>query len=671
MAKGLVIVESPAKAKTLNKILGDGYTVESSMGHVMDLRGSSMSVEIENNFKPHYSILPGRKKVINKLKKTVKDEPCLYLATDPDREGEAISWHLSNLLGKNKTMHRVVFHEITPEAVREAFKHPTTINMNLVNAQQARRILDRIVGYSLSPLLWKKVGRGLSAGRVQSVAVKLIVEREKEIKNFIPQEYWEIEAELKKRKIEHLTPLVEGKSTPPPEESFKAKLEKIGENKAEIKNRETAEDLVEKIKREKFLVKNIELKQKRKNPQPPFTTSKLQQEAFNKLHFSAEKTMRIAQQLYEGIDLGKEETVGLITYMRTDSVRVADSALEELRRFIQERFGKDYLPDVSYQYRSKKSAQEAHEAIRPTSVLREPDKIKGYLTSEQFKLYELIWRKFVASQMNPAVFEVMSVDIQAGEYLFSASGSKLLFPGYLIIYKEDNNNENILPILEEGEELLLMNLLPSQHFTKPPPRYSDATLVKALEEEGIGRPSTYAPIIQTIIARDYVRRDKGYFFPTEMGMIVTELLEESFPDILNLRFTAEMEEKLDEVEEGSVDWVKLLHEFYEPFKRKLNIAQVSMRNVRKETIATDQVCAECGRPMVIKWGRKGKFLSCSGYPECKNAKTITTGVKCPQEGCNGELVERKSRKGFFYGCSNYPNCKFTARKLPVVQNTNS
>ncbi|MGE4357559.1 MAG: type I DNA topoisomerase [Candidatus Omnitrophota bacterium] len=659
MSKGVVIVESPAKAKTISKILGEDYTVEASMGHVVDLRGSSMSVEIENNFKPHYSIIPGRKKIINRLKRITKDKTSLYLATDPDREGEAISWHLSNLLGKNKDIYRIIFHEITPEAVKEAFKHPTTINMNLVNAQQARRILDRIVGYSLSPLLWKKVGRGLSAGRVQSVAVKLIVDREKEIKNFVPQEYWEIEAELKKKTQELPSP-----------ETFRAKLEKIGEKKAEIGDKETAESLVEKIKKENFFVENIEVKQKKRNPQPPFTTSKLQQEAFNKLRFSSEKTMRIAQQLYEGIDLGKEETVGLITYMRTDSVRVSDSALGELRRFIRERFSEDYLPSLPNTYISKKSAQEAHEAIRPTSVFREPEKIKKYLTPEQFKLYELIWKKFVASQMTPAVFEMIKINIRAGIYLFSASGSKLIFPGYLAVYKDEENNENVFPVLEKGEELELINLIPSQHFTNPPPRYSDATLVKALEEEGIGRPSTYAPIIKTIITRDYVRRERGYFYPTEMGIIVTELLEESFPDILNLRFTAEMEEKLDEVEEGKIDWVNLLREFYEPFKRKLNIAQTSMRNVRKETIATDQICEECGRPMVIKWGRKGKFLSCSGYPECRNAKTITTGVKCPREGCSGELVERKSSKGFFYGCSNYPDCKFTARKLPREEDSN-
>ncbi|MCM8778692.1 MAG: type I DNA topoisomerase [Candidatus Omnitrophica bacterium] len=652
MDRGLVIVESPAKAKTINKILGRDYVVESSMGHVMDLRGSSMSVEIENNFKPHYSIIPGKKKIIDRLKKIAKDKRALYLATDPDREGEAISWHLSNLLGKDKEIRRVIFHEITPGAVREAFQNPTTINMDLVRAQQARRILDRIVGYSLSPLLWRKVGRGLSAGRVQSVAVKLIVDREKEIRNFIPQEYWEIEAELQRKHQEQI---------------FKAKLEKIGEEKAEIKNKEFADDLVEKIKKEKFIVERIELKQKKRNPQPPFITSRLQQEAFNRLNFSTEKTMRVAQQLYEGIDLGKEERIGLITYIRTDSVRISESSLRELRQFIQERFGRDYLPSTPHQYKSKKSAQEAHEAIRPTSVWREPNKIKEFLTPEQFALYELIWRKFVFSQMSPAVFEVVDVNIQAGKYIFSAGGSKLIFPGYLTIYREEEMGGNILPPLAEGEELDLLNLVPSQHFTKPPPHYSDATLVKALEEKGIGRPSTYAPIIQTIITRNYVRREKGYFYPTEIGMVVTELLEESFPEILNLSFTAEMEERLDEVEEGKVDWVNLLHEFYEPFKRKLNIAQVSMREVRKEVVATDQFCEECGRPMVIKWGRKGKFLSCSGYPECKNAKPITTGVKCPVENCGGELVERKSRKGVFYGCSYYPHCKFTARKLPKVE----
>lgn len=657
MAKALVIVESPAKAKTIDKIIGEGYIVESSMGHVVDLRGSSMSVDIERNFTPQYHILPGRKKIINRLKKASKDKKEVYLATDPDREGEAISWHIANILGKGKNVRRVIFHEITPDAVKEAFKHPIAINMNLVNAQQARRILDRIVGYSLSPLLWRKVGRGLSAGRVQSVAVKLIVVREKEIKSFIPQEYWEIEAELKRKREAGSQKL---------EEAFKAKLEKIGEEKVQIKNKEDAEGLVAKINKENFIVSQIEIKEKRKNPQAPFTTSKLQQEAFNKLRFSAQKTMKIAQELYEGLDIGKQETVGLITYMRTDSVRVSGDSLKEVRRFIKERLGERFLPETPNQYKSKKTAQEAHEAIRPTSVFRTPDKIEGYLNPDQYKLYEIIWRRFVASQMNPAVIEVTSVDIKAGIYGFGASGSKIVFPGYLSIYPEEENKDNILPVLEEGERLELLSLIPSQHFTKPPPRYSDASLVKALEEEGIGRPSTYAPIIQTIVARDYVRRDQGYFYPTEMGTIITELLEESFPDILDLRFTAEMEEDLDEVEEGKREWVALLHDFYQPFKRTLNIAQVSMRNVKKETFSTDQVCEQCGRTMVIKWGRKGKFLSCSGYPECKNAKSITTGVKCPNEGCGGELVERKSRRGFFYGCSNYPNCKFTSRKLPTA-----
>jgi len=657
MAKALVIVESPAKAKTINKMIGEDYLVESSMGHVMDLRGSSMSVDIEHNFTPQYHVLPGRKKIISGLKKASKDKKDLYLATDPDREGEAISWHLANALGKGKDIYRVVFHEITPQAVKEAFQHPTAIDMNKVNAQQARRILDRLVGYSLSPLLWKKVGRGLSAGRVQSVTVKLIVEREKEIKSFLPQEYWEIEAELKKEKPET--------SNQKPE-TFKAKLEKVGEEKAEIKNKGFAEDLVEKIKKEEFTVSRIEVKEKKKNPQAPFTTSKLQQESFNKLRFSAQKTMKIAQELYEGLDIGKEETVGLITYMRTDSVAVSEGSIKEARQFIKDKFGDKFLPATPNQYKSKKTAQEAHEAIRPTSAFREPQKIKGFLSPDQHKLYELIWRKLISSQMNPAIIEVTSVDIQAGIYGFGVSGSRVIFPGYLSVYTEEEAQEENLPSLKEGEHLELVALIPSQHFTKPPPRYSDASLVKALEEDGIGRPSTYAPIIQTIIARDYVRRNQGYFCPTEMGTIVTELLQESFPAILDIGFTAQMETDLDEIEEGKRDWVVLLQDFYGPFKRTLNIAQVSMRNVKKETVMTEQVCEQCGRPMMIKWGRNGKFLSCSGYPECKNAKSITTGVKCPNEGCPGELVERKSRRGFFYGCSSYPKCTFTARKLPTA-----
>ncbi|MCX5657544.1 MAG: type I DNA topoisomerase [Candidatus Omnitrophica bacterium] len=653
----LVIVESPAKAKTINKIIGSKYVVESSMGHVMDLRGSAMSIDIENNFTPQYRVIPGRKKIINALKKLSKDKKELFLATDPDREGEAISWHLANLLGEGKNIHRVVFHEITPEAIKESFEKPTSIDMNKVNAQQARRILDRLVGYSLSPLLWKNVGRGLSAGRVQSVAVKLIVERDKEIKKFVPQEYWEIEADLSKKKTET--------GVDKPEEPFKAKLDKIGEDKAEIKNKEIAEELVENIKKEEFIVGKIEIKEKKRNPQAPFTTSKLQQEAFNKLHFSAQKTMKIAQELYEGLNVGEEGEVGLITYMRTDSVRAADSSIKDVRRFIGEEYGDEFLPGEANYYKSRKAAQEAHEAIRPTSVYRKPDKIKSFLSQDQQKLYELIWQKFVASQMNSAVFEVTSVDIYAGIYSFRASGSKLIFSGFLSIYPEDENSQSSLPHLEEKERLELLSLSPSQHFTKPLPRYTDASLVKALEEDGIGRPSTYAPIIQTIVSRDYVRRDQGYFYPTEMGIIVTELLESSFPEILDPGFTAEMEEKLDEIEEGKRDWIALLKDFYGPFEKTLNIAQVSMRNVKKEVVLIDEICEQCGRKFMIKWGRRGKFLSCSGYPECKNAKSITTGVKCPEKDCGGELVERKSTRGFFYGCTNYPKCTFTSRKLPA------
>ncbi len=659
----LVIVESPAKAKTINKIIGAKYVVESSMGHVMDLRGSAMSIDIKNDFTPQYHVIPGRKKVINALKKVSKNKKELFLATDPDREGEAISWHLASLLGEGKNIHRVVFHEITPEAIKESFEKPTSIDMNKVNAQQARRILDRLVGYSLSPLLWKNVGRGLSAGRVQSVAVKLIVERDKEIKNFSPQEYWEIEAELGKKKPES--------RMEKPEETFKAKLEKIRETKAQIKNKETAGELVENIKKEEFIVGKIEIKEKKRNPQAPFTTSKLQQEAFNKLHFSAQKTMKVAQELYEGLNVGEEGEVGLITYMRTDSVRAADSSVKEVRKFIGEEYGDKFLPGEANYYKSRKAAQEAHEAIRPTSVYRKLDKIKSFLSQDQQKLYELIWQKFVASQMNPAVFEVTSVDIYAGIYSFRASGSRLIFSGFLSVYPEDEDSQNSLPHLEEKEKLELLSLNPSQHFTKPPPRYTDASLVKALEEDGIGRPSTYAPIIYTIVSRDYVRRDQGYFYPTEMGIIVTELLESSFPAILDLGFTAEMEEKLDEIEEGKRDWVVLLKDFYGPFEKTLNIAQVSMRNVKKEVVLTDEICEQCGRKFMIKWGRRGKFLSCSGYPECKNAKSITAGVKCPEKDCGGELVERKSSRGFFYGCTNYPKCTFTSRKLPAETTTNN
>ncbi|MFH1858074.1 MAG: type I DNA topoisomerase [Candidatus Omnitrophota bacterium] len=649
--KFLVIVESPAKSKTIHHILGDHYVVRPSMGHVIDLPSSSMGVDLEKNFEPHYVVIKGKKKLLAALKKEAKQMDAVYLAPDPDREGEAISWHLKKHLGDHKKIYRVVFHEITREAVLDAFKHPSDIDTKKVNAQQARRILDRIVGYSLSPLLWKKVGKGLSAGRVQSVAARLIVDREKEIAAFVPQEYWELEARLSSQKA--------------PKKDFLAALEKVNGEKAELAGREAVDVLLKQIDRAPFVVKDIRQSEKKKSPAAPFTTSKLQQDAFNKLHFSAARTMRVAQQLYEGLDVSQEGTVGLITYMRTDSVRVSESAIAQVRVYIEKEFGKDYLPPAANRYRSKKTAQEAHEAIRPTSVYREPDKIKSSLTADQYKLYQLIYSRFVASQMEKANFLTTTVDIACAIALFRASHQRCLFEGFLSVYateEEENKKKESLPPLSIGEHLTFHEFLPSQHFTKPPPRYTEGSLVKALEELGIGRPSTYAPTLQTILQRDYVRREKGSLVPTELGTLVTNLLIEHFPKILDIQFTATMEEELDEVEEGRVEWVDVLKKFYEPFSERLSNAQT---NIKREVIETKETCQMCGRPMVLKWGRSGRFLSCSGFPDCKNARSITTGIACPSPGCDGELVKRRSKKGrFFYGCIRYPKCTYTASQLP-------
>ncbi|MDD5432714.1 MAG: type I DNA topoisomerase [Candidatus Omnitrophica bacterium] len=656
--KSLVIVESPTKAKTISKILGKNFSVVSSMGHIIDLPKKKLGVDIENNFEAEYVVIPGRKKLLDTLKKEAKDKDNIFMATDPDREGEAIGWQLKENLFKKKKVLRVVFHEITSEAVNAAFKHPREFDLNMIEAQNGRRILDRIVGYFLSPLLWKKLARGLSAGRVQSVALKLIVDREREIEKFIPAEYWEIEALLKKSG-----------------DAFSAKLDKIEGKKAEIKAKESAEAIVNELKEKKFIVSDVKNTKKRRFASPPFITSTLQQEAFNKLKYNATKTMIIAQQLYEGINIGKENPVGLITYMRTDSPRVAPEAITEVRNFISKQFGKEYLPESPNVYKVKKLAQEAHEAIRPTMVKSSAESLKEFLTPEQFKLYELIYNRFVSSQMTPAEYAVISVDIEADKYLFTASGSDLVFDGFMAMYKKEDEEDseekgdeekkkNKIPVLVKGDYLELAGINPSQHFTKPPPRYSDSSLVKALEEEGIGRPSTYAPIIQTLILRDYVRRLKGYFSPTELGFKVCDLLVEYFPKIIDVKFTALMEEELDEIEEGKFDKVKVLQEFYAPFKEKLDYAQ---EHIKKEVITTDEVCEKCGKPMVVKWGRRGKFLSCSGFPDCKFSKSITTKVKCPAPDCGGELIERHSTRGFFYGCSNFPKCTFTSRTLPETK----
>ncbi|MFH1867452.1 MAG: type I DNA topoisomerase [Candidatus Omnitrophota bacterium] len=712
MSKSLVIVESPAKCKTLAKFLGSGFKVASSMGHLIDLPSGSMGVDVEKDFKPKYVVISSRKKMLAQLKQKVKDASILYLATDPDREGEAISWHLAReLVSDGKKSLRVEFHEITKQAIDAAFKNPRDIDINKVNAQQARRILDRIVGYNLSPLLWEKVGRGLSAGRVQSVALRIIVEREKKINAFTPQEYWELEADLKK--------LIEGSSI------FSAKLVKLDGKKPVVETKEQAEKIVAELKEREFSVADLKEQKKIKTPPPPYTTSTMQQDAFNKLRFSASKTMRFAQQLYEGLELGEEGSTGLITYMRTDSTKIAKEAKDQAADYINKNFGKEYISKHTHKVKkAKQKTQEAHEAIRPTSAYKRPSEIKEYLTLDQYKLYDLIWRRFLQSQMSSAVFKVKTIDISADEiskkdnkYIFRTSGTEILFDGFLRLNEKDKaEGDTEMPALEINEKLDLIELKPSQHFTKPPARFSDASLVKELEEKGIGRPSTYAPIISTIVQRQYVERKAGYFYPTEVGIVVTELLVKHFPDILNVSFTAEMEDELDKVEEGEMDWVTVLRSFYSPFAKSLSSAQVKMEDIKKRKIPseykcelcskpmifrwskrgtflgcsgfpkcknskpakttedgkielieveeTNQVCDKCQKPMIIKYSRGGRFLACSGYPQCKNTKCFPTGVKCQQADCAGELIERYSKHGPFYGCSNYPTCRYTTRKLP-------
>lgn len=649
-AKYLVIVESPTKAKTISKILGEEFSVVSCMGHIIDLPEKELGINIENDFQPSYVVVPNRKKIISIIKKEAKGKEVIYIATDPDREGEAIGWHLSNYVLPKHKIKRVVFHEITPAAVKAAFSQARDFDQYMIEAQASRRIMDRIVGYFLSPLLWRKVARGLSAGRVQSVALRLIVERERQIKNFIPREYWEIEAELKRKEDK---------------EKFVAKLSKIDGQKPQIENQKQAESIISDLQGKIFEVVGVNRKEKSRYPEPPFITSTLQQEAFNRFHYNATKTMIIAQRLYEGIDIGQDSPVGLITYMRTDSPRLAPEAIQEARRVIVQNFGQEYVPEKPNEFKVKKMAQQAHEAIRPTLINRSPESLKDFLTPDEYKLYELIYNRFIASQMSPARYLVTSVEIQADRYLFNASGSTVIFDGFSRIYQREENNENghkdFLPQLQEKEKLDLISLLPSQHFTKPPARYSDSSLIKAMEEEGIGRPSTYAPTIATLILRDYVRRIKGYLYPTELGFKINDLLVAYFPKILDLQFTASMEEKLDEVEEGRLARLDVLRQFYPPFKESLDFAQA---NIKKEIITTEDKCDKCGSPMIIKWGKKGKFLSCSNYPQCKNSKSISSGVVCPETGCGGYLVERHSRRGFFFGCSNYPKCKYVSRTLP-------
>jgi len=782
LSKGLVIVESPAKAKTIQKYLGKGYTVEASLGHVKDLPKSDLGVDVDNDFDTEYIVIPGKEKVLVKLKKLAQSADTIYLAPDPDREGEAIAAHLADELGNGdkkkkkkkkeepgeERIRRVTFNEITQRAVRAAFEQPRDIDQNLVDAQQARRVLDRLVGYQVSPLLWDKVRRGLSAGRVQTVALRLIVEREREIKAFEKKEYWTIDAHL-------------AASKPP---AFDARFLGKGEEKIEIPNGEEAEKIRRALEKADWLVRSVDKKERRRNAAPPFTTSKLQQDASRKLRFSVKRAMMIAQRLYEGIELGEEGLVGLITYMRTDSTRVSPDAIAEVREYIVNEYGANYRPEQPNTYKEKKEAQAAHEAIRPTSVMRHPDQIKQYLQEDEYKVYKLIWQRFVASQMNPAVFDQTTVDIDARSgneaFWFRVTGSVMKFDGFLKVYEEakegkDEEDEELkhkLPPLDPGQKLTLKSLLPEQHFTEPPPRYNEASLVKELEERGIGRPSTYATILSTILERQYVTKTGGKFVPTEIGLVVTDLLVENFKDIFDLQYTARLEEELDEIEEGKEKWTDALADFYKKFAKDLRYAEKHMENIKRMEKPTDEKCERCGAPLVIKWGkhgsfyacstydkedpnsctftkenpinlpdldsadmqetsqeeycencgrvmvlkrgrfgqfmactgypdckttrrldqgkkvpdipldekcpdcgrnlilrhgRYGEFTSCSGYPDCKYVKQNFIGVKCPD--CKeGELVEKRARKGnTFYGCSRYPKCKFTSAAKPIAE----
>jgi len=669
--KSLVIVESPAKATTINKYLGKDYVVKASLGHVKDLPKSKLGVDPDNDFQPIYEQIKGKEKVIKELKTAAKTAGRILLAADPDREGEAICQHLKEILeDENKSeIYRVLFNEITPKAIKYAVENPGRINQKVVDAQQARRILDRLVGYQISPLLWDKVRRGISAGRVQTVALRLIVEREREVLAFKPEEYWSITARL------------EGHQPPP----FDAKLAKIKGKTAEVRNQEEADHILKNLEDAAFNVESVVTKEKKRYPVPPFTTSKLQQEAARKLRFTVKKTMMLAQRLYEGIELGGEEgRIGLITYMRTDSARISDEAMEMVRSYVSDVYTGPYLPEKPVIYKSKKDAQDAHEAIRPTFVGRTPEDLKGFLSEDEFKLYRLIWTRFVASQMNPAVYDQTSVEILAKDYMFRASGRVQKFDGFLKVYEEtkdedvatpEDEEDITLPTLTQGEALHSLGITPKQHFTEPPPRFTEASLVKALEEKGIGRPSTYATILTTIQDREYVQKDQGKFRPTELGTVVTDMLVRHFEDIFDVQYTARMEEELDEVEEGKLTWVEALDEFYKKFQKDLKKASKNMENLKTQEIPTDQVCEKCGSPMVQKWGQFGSFLACSAYPECKNTKEIAkeetpeakenAGAEAepePCENCGRPMALKRGRFGQFLACTGYPECK-TTRKI--------
>ncbi len=717
MGKSLVIVESPAKARTINKYLGRDFTVLASVGHIKDLPKSKLGVDIEHGFEPTYVRLKAKQKTIRELKSAARKADVIYLAPDPDREGEAIAWHIAEEVDSaGEKTRRVLFNEITRDAVREAIAHPTDLDVRKYEAQQARRILDRLVGYQVSPVLWKKVRRGLSAGRVQSVAVRLVCEREAEIETFKSVEYWHVDVLFKSERGD----------------AFTARLAKKDGKKILPATGDEANAVAEELRGLGYVIERVEKKEVRRNPLPPFTTSKLQQDASRKLGFSAKKTMMIAQQLYEGVELGSAGPVGLVTYIRTDSTRLAEGAVKAARGYIEKNYGKEYLPARPPVYRKKKGkarTQDAHEAIRPTGMEYTPQSVKGMLTPEQWKLYDLIWKRFVACQMAPAILDQTRVEVRGGPYTLTASGSVMKFPGFTRVYEVGLDNgekagekekaeEGLLPPLEKGEEAELMEVTPSQHFTQPPPRYTEATLVKELEERGIGRPSTYAAILSTIQDRGYVEKEARRLRPTELGRLVNELLVRSFPEILDAEFTAHMEEELDMIEEGKLQWRELMEEFYAPFSRRLGNAMVEMKSVKEEVTPTDVICEKCSKPMVIKWGRRGKFLACTGYPECKNTGDFTTdesgavkmaektteteekcpecsspmvikngrfgrflacsrypeckktlpfstGVPCPEEGCDGVLLERRTKKGrVFYGCSRYPACRHATWKLP-------
>lgn len=657
----LVIVESPAKAKTIQKYLGKGFHVIASMGHIRDLPKSTIGVDVENHFKPKYINIKGKEALIRELKSAAKESDVIYLATDPDREGEAISWHLANLLSLDTTdPNRVTFNEITKSGVKNGMENPRRIDQHLVDAQQARRILDRLVGYKLSPFLWKKVKSGLSAGRVQSVAVRLIVDREEDIRSFKVEEYWTIDAKL----------LAQSSTKP-----FEAKLHSQNGKKIEIKNEKEAIAIISALQGQAFSVDNVKKGVRKKSPAPPFTTSTLQQDASRKLGFQARRTMKAAQELYEGVEVEGQGAIGLITYMRTDSLRISEEAMDAAEAFIKGRYGKDYLPAARRVFKSKKGAQDGHEAIRPSVPSITPEQVKSSLTSDQYRLYKLVWERFIASQMATCLLDTVSVDISASDYIFKASGYTVTFAGYTVLYEQSTDEEEekseVLPELHEKDVLTPKEVKPNQHFTQPPARYTEASLIKALEEKGIGRPSTYAPTITTILSRNYVEREGKSIKPTVLGEVITQLMREQFKKIVDVDFTAKMEQQLDDVEEGKKDWVSTLDDFYKDFSVTLEQAEKNMDGTRIKIPdeETDVVCDKCGRKMVVKTGRYGKFLACPGYPECKNTKKIIkeTGGLCPL--CGAKVLEKKSKSGkVFFGCENYPDCTFTTWDAPINEN---